>query len=184
MPIPAGKPSSTDEAYIIGQWGYLYIQKDAQGRDEPSPVKKETFFTAGQITLKKKHIEDKKEQDPIVRVKVTSRVWVHIQDFLSQRKVEWTCTLCDIANYAHSTLYITNKCWMYTIKASSWRDHLTFLWGFESNERPSLLVITQPYCNSDLKVKFNNHSLNIAQGPNRIREKFQNSDHTNKFTFS
>ena len=32
---------------------YLHILKDAQGRDEPSPVKEDTSFTAGQITLKK-----------------------------------------------------------------------------------------------------------------------------------
>jgi hypothetical protein len=44
---------------------YLHILKDAQGRDEPSPVKEETSFTAGQITLKKWHIEDKKSKIPL-----------------------------------------------------------------------------------------------------------------------
>lgn len=52
-------------------------------------------------------------------------------------------------------------------KVSSRRDHWTFLWDFESNERPSLLMMTQPYCNWVLKVKFNNHSLDISQGPKR-----------------
>jgi hypothetical protein len=54
MAIPAGKPSSTDETYIIGQW------ISSQGRDEPSPVKEETLFTAGQITLKKRTLKIKR----------------------------------------------------------------------------------------------------------------------------
>ena len=52
MPIPTGKPSSTDETYIIGQWISSHPKRCM--RDEPSPVKEETFFTAGQITLKKR----------------------------------------------------------------------------------------------------------------------------------
>jgi hypothetical protein len=42
-------------------------------------------------------------------------MWVHIQDFPSQR-TEWMCNLCNIANNARSTLCTSNKCWMYRIK--------------------------------------------------------------------